>query len=37
MIQLIRVDLHERVVLVRDGVPRAALGPGRHLVGAAGT
>jgi regulator of protease activity HflC (stomatin/prohibitin superfamily) len=32
MYQKIRVQLNERVVVFRDGIPFRALGPGRHLV-----
>jgi regulator of protease activity HflC (stomatin/prohibitin superfamily) len=32
MFNLIFVKLHERVVVLKDGLPLRALGPGRHLV-----
>jgi regulator of protease activity HflC (stomatin/prohibitin superfamily) len=32
MLKFIRVKLNERVVLFKDGLPRRALGPGRHAV-----
>jgi regulator of protease activity HflC (stomatin/prohibitin superfamily) len=32
MLKTFRVDLNERVVVLRDGIPIRALGPGRHRV-----
>jgi hypothetical protein len=32
MLKTFRVELNERVVVLRDGIPIRALGPGRHRV-----